>query len=96
MATDYGLYCQRCDSIWITDNVGKDEADDIIKDVHNFAKLREVMDVLRFDLYLSTHFSSENSLDGLLDFAYLHHNHPLIHIDEYAHADWLERQESMK
>jgi len=88
MATDYGLYCQRCNAAWITDNVRDDEADDIIKDIHNLAKLREVMDVLRLDLYLSTHFASENSLDGLLDFAYLHHNHPVIKIDEYQHADF--------
>lgn len=93
MATDYGLYCQRCDAVWITDNVGKDEGQDIIKDIHTLAKLREVMDVLRLDLYLSTHFSSENSLHGLLDFAYLHHNHTLVVMDEYQHVDWMMKQE---
>ena len=96
MATDYGIYCERCDTVWITDNVREDDITDILTDIHNFAKLREVMDVLRFDVYISTHFSSENSLHGLLEFAYLHHNHPMHQIDEYRYSDWLQRQESEK
>jgi hypothetical protein len=90
MTTDYGLHCERCNDAWITDNVREDDIHDIIADIHNFAKLYEVMDTLRFDVYLSTHFSTENSLHGLLKFAYLHHNHPLHGIDEYRYFDWMK------
>lgn len=92
MSTDYGLLCE-CGEMWITDNIREYDAVGFITDIHNLAKLAEVMKSIRTDIYLSTHFSSENSLHGLLDFALLHHEHKMNVIDEYRYSDLYSDQQ---
>jgi hypothetical protein len=86
MSTDYGLLCE-CGGTWITDNVRENDVQDFIYDIHELAKLHEIMKSVRTDIYLSTHFSSSNDLDGLLEFAHAHHKHKLNIINEYRYHE---------
>ncbi|MBI5950199.1 MAG: hypothetical protein HY865_00965 [Chloroflexi bacterium] len=86
MSTDYGLVCE-CGATWITDNIRENDVEDFIRDIHELAKLHEVMTAIRTDIYLSTHFSNSNDLAGLLKFAHTHHMHKMSIVDEYRYHE---------
>ena len=90
MSTDYGLLCE-CGETWITDNIRENDVQDFINDIHQLAQLHEVMNSIHTDIYLSTHFSSSNDLNGLLEFAHKHHSHQLNIINEYRYFELQEK-----